>query len=241
MNSSNQLILDIGNTRVKTGYFQNEELTDVSIYDSPEQIPAQNVDLVFYSNVSNVDIESIKKKFNNSHIQEFTRKTKLPIHLDYETPETLGLDRIAGVVGANAEFPNRNVLVIDMGTCITLDLIDSSGCFQGGVISPGYKMRARAMHSFTGKLPLLEKEELYTDSGSIGKSTRSCMQKGAFDGVRYELQGFIKEFSSIFDELTIIMTGGDHSFFESKIKAPIFVRPNLILKGLHTIFEHNER
>jgi type III pantothenate kinase len=128
-----------------------------------------------------------------------------------------------------------------MGSCITLDLIDSSGTFQGGVISPGYKMRAKAMHSFTGKLPLLEKEELYTDSNRIGKSTRSCMQKGAFDGIRYELQGFIEEFSSIFDELTIIMTGGDHTFFESRIKAPIFVRPNLILKGLHTIFEHNER
>ena len=163
-------------------------------------------------------------------------ETSLPITSQYATPHTLGVDRIASVAGANFLYPGKNCLVIDLGTCITYDLIDQSGVHHGGGISPGLEMRLKAMHKFTSKLPLIS---MKGKPDLIGKTTKECMQSGALNGTIAELEGIIWRYRQLFKDLVIIFCGGGAIFFESKIKDDIFALPNLVLTGLNHILRFN--
>jgi len=160
----------------------------------------------------------------------------LPVHIAYKTPQTLGADRRASVVGANFLYKNRNNLIVDLGTCITYDLIDYVGTYHGGGISPGVEMRLKAMHKFTSKLPVVSAK------GSpelIGKTTKECMASGAINGTIAELDGIISQYKQFFEDLNIIFCGGGAIFFETKIKDHIFAVPNLVLVGLNQILRYN--
>ena len=151
------LIIDIGNTTTKVAIFDGEELIKHQILNQPS-VSA----IVLFSkehHISNSIISSVKQKDIicnelNTHFNAlfFTHKTEIPISTNYNTPETLGKDRLAGIVGANKEYPNKNILVIDAGSCITFDFfMDCTYC--GGRISPGVQMRYDALHTFTNQLP----------------------------------------------------------------------------------------
>ncbi len=163
-------------------------------------------------------------------------QTPLPVSIDYRTPHTLGVDRIASVAGASFLHKNLNCLVIDLGTCITYDFIDETGTYRGGGISPGVEMRLKAMHKFTSRLPVVAARG---NPELIGKTTKECMLSGAINGTVAELQGIINQYKQFFSELTIIFCGGDAFFFESKIKDDIFAIPNLVLIGLNQILRYN--
>ncbi len=161
---------------------------------------------------------------------------KLPFVNGYGTPTTLGVDRIAAVAGATHLFPGKACLVIDVGTCITYDILDAEGVYHGGGISPGMEMRLKAMHKFTSKLPLVMpsgRPEL------IGKTTRDCMLSGAMLGTEAEVSGIIVQYTQYFLDLHIIFCGGGAQLFESKIKGHIFAVPNLVLIGLDQILRMN--
>lgn len=162
--------------------------------------------------------------------------TPLPIKSLYKTPQTLGVDRMASVVGAKFLYENKNNLVIDLGTCITYDLLDNEGTYHGGGISPGVDMRLKAMHKFTSKLPLIA---VKGDPELIGKTTKECMLSGAVNGTIAELEGIINRYRQFFEDLNIIFCGGAAFFFESKIKDDIFAIPNLVLVGLNQILRFN--
>jgi type III pantothenate kinase len=135
-------------------------------------------------------------------------------------------------------FPKANCLVVDAGTCITCEFIDSQGKYWGGAISPGLSMRFKAMNTFTARLPLVEPVD---NPPLIGDSTVSSMQSGVIHGVVDELDGAIKRYSEKFDDLKVILTGGDCRFFENKLKASIFAVPELVLRGLNSILLYNIR
>jgi type III pantothenate kinase len=160
----------------------------------------------------------------------------VPLVKDYDTPETLGADRVAAAVGATVLFPDEELVVIDMGTCITYDYVDRREHFQGGLISPGMRMRFQAMHTFTLRLPLIEAIEV---PSLIGKSTRHAMQSGVMNGLIAEINGIVDAYRSQSPNCRVVLCGGDVPFFESLLKPPIFVVSELVLIGLNRILQYN--
>lgn len=189
---------------------------------------------VCISNVTNQDLAPFYKRF--SKVIPLNSQTPLPIKNLYQTPETLGSDRIAGAAGAYALFPNRNILIVDAGTAIKYDFINLRGEYLGGSIAPGLDLKFKALHHFTGKLPLLEKNHQFEMSGS---STTHAIISGVMYGTLLEIQGFIDGYQKQNGEIQVIITGGDHSYFADRLKGTIFAEPNLVLKGLYEILKYN--
>jgi len=166
---------------------------------------------------------------------ELQSNTPLPIENCYDSKETLGKDRIAAVVGAFDIDPNTNVLVIDAGTAITYDIITAEGKYLGGNISPGLEMRYKALSQFTGKLPKVEKAEF---NKLYGKTTEQAIRAGVQNGFVYEVDSTINSFKEFYNNLKVIITGGDAEFFDKKLKNSFFVHFNLTSIGLNRILQH---
>ena len=233
-----QISVDIGNTRCKVGIFNKGRLEKNFIVEKhalPELIKSFRGHIILSSVAG--DYKELCPVPDN--VLCFFSSTPIPIMVDYETPLTLGLDRIAASVGAHYEFPANNSLIIDMGTCVTYDVIDKIGKFQGGAISPGFKIRMKAAAHFTNSLPDISSVHLKYQSKFPSKSTKKGLLKGIEQGLIYEINGFITNFKKEYDDPIIIMTGGDFAYFESYIKGFIFVRPEIVLTGLHKILEYN--
>jgi type III pantothenate kinase len=237
------LTIDIGNTFAKIGKFENGKLTPP--VETLE--PAALDERVYYLNPDKVIICSVGGKVNKnsySFIGQYEtiildHKTSLPFSLDYKTPETLGVDRIAAAAGAQIINPGGVSMIIDAGTCITYDLLDDKDVFHGGIISPGSALRFRAMNEFTGNLPLIEPENIGRAPSLVGKSTKEAMESGVINGINAEIESFIEGYKELFPDLKVIMCGGEAKFFESSLKASIFAIPELVLIGLNRILEYN--
>ncbi|MCP4521484.1 MAG: type III pantothenate kinase [Cytophagales bacterium] len=230
------LVLDFGNTSIKVACFEQDELTDFFVCH--ELIPIY--ELVQNKEPSQIIISSVTKQhlplLSFKNVQVLNHDTPLPITNEYQTPKTLGVDRLAGVIGAMSLFPQTNCLVIDAGTCITYDFLTKDKKYLGGSISLGSQMRFKALHNFTNALPL---EELDLDVDLIGTSTKTAIQSGVFHGMAHEINGVIQAYEKQFGKVQTIICGGDAKYFESMIKAPIFADSNLVLRGLHTILRYN--
>jgi type III pantothenate kinase len=166
----------------------------------------------------------------------FDSDTLLPITNLYATPKTLGKDRLAGVCGAIKYFNNANCLVIDAGTCITYDFIDYKKQYHGGSISPGLQMRLKAMHQYTGKLPLVPLE--FTDD-FVGNSTQTALQTGVVYGVMNEINGFINRYMQRYGQIEVLMCGGDTDFLAKRSESKIFAASDLVITGLNEILIYN--
>jgi type III pantothenate kinase len=233
------LIIDIGNTRIKSALFEKKELKDEFVHLNLEEA------LEFWSKLIFEQCMVSSVKWSESELNavlpfEFrilNHDTKLPIRNKYGSPKTLGLDRIAAAIGAWSMVNQKPVLSIDLGSCITFDLVDQSGAFLGGAISPGLAMRARAMNEFTARLPLVKLKNKPKEL--IGDSTVSCMQIGIWSGVDYEIVGQIKAYQEKYPQIEVFVCGGDAQSFDSLVKDHIFVVPNLVLHGLNAILNHN--
>jgi type III pantothenate kinase len=196
-----------------------------------------SIDKVILSTVKDYSAE-LKKQLQQKFkvFIELGAETLLPIENCYQTKDTLGKDRLAAAVGASSLYPNKNVLVIDAGTAITYDLVNDKGQYLGGNISPGLEMRFKALHQFTGRLPLVEKK----DFGKLfGKTTEEAIRAGVQHGVVFEADKAIDTFKEFYKNLNVIITGGDVNFFDKKLKNSFFVHFNLIAIGLNRILEHN--
>jgi len=191
------------------------------------------------SAVKDVDPEIVRFLSENfDFFLELNDQTKLPIENIYETPDTLGKDRLAAAVGANELFPDQNLMIIDAGTAITYDLVSEKNQFVGGNISPGLEMRFKALNHYTGKLPLVEYSD---DIQLIGRNTVEAIRSGVQNGILFEINETIDLFNRNYQNLQIIMTGGDSNFFERKLNYSIFVHFNLTLIGLNRILEYNAK
>ncbi len=231
------LVIDFGNSTGKAALFDKEEIFKIFNPVGLEEITpiykSNNVDNILISS-SGIDPTLINKKVNNQG-QILSYKSKLPFILEYKTPETLGLDRIAAVAGATFLFPGKNCLIIDMGTCITYDVLIENKHLGGG-ISPGINMRLKALHTFTANLPLVE---LQNEVALVGDTTKSAILSGVVNGVKAEIEEIIRMYSDNYGSLQIIICGGDSVFFENKLKASIFAAPELVLRGLNGILQYN--
>ena len=240
------LIVDIGDTRTKVAVFDSETLVAQWVYDSTlvrkniEDITSQySIDRAIISQVgAPLDYDYL---FVDIPYKVLSSELKLPIQNLYKTPSTLGADRLAVSVGAVALFPNQNNLVIDMGTCITLDFVNSNNEYLGGVIMPGISMKFKALHTFTDKLPLLSvSNSNIVDFGIVGDDTLSSIISGVIGGTILELEGFVSRYIEKFGKMNIIFTGGDAIYFEKRVNFPNFADSSLLLVGLNKILNTNE-
>lgn len=234
------LVVDLGNSRIKAGLFDSKELAVLKVFDDSENffrwLEDQNPDHVIVSSVTLPADEVLQKVNAGGKKLAMSSTLPLPIVNRYESPQSLGVDRIAAACGAIEKFPQRSCLVIDLGSCINYEFVDESANYLGGAISPGVSMRFKAMHTFTARLPLINPTEFVMLTGS---TTEECMQSGVMIGVLSEIEGMIARHMEKYPKMGVILCGGDAHFFENKLKHPIFVAPNLVLVGLNSILLHN--
>lgn len=239
------LVIDIGNSRTKLAVFHERRLAESEKITKPDTghlnrfLNAHDITHSIISSVNDdISVLEVLLKERTQYIR-FTAGVSAGIINKYKSPETLGLDRLAGVIGAKALFPGKNCLVIDAGTCITYDAIDKEGVYEGGSISPGLRMRLEAMHKFTGRLPEVGLSE-YADWQ--GYDTVSAMLSGVVNGSTEEIKGMIGIYGSRYPELQVILCGGDAIFFDSRLKNSIFAHtlktePDLVLIGLNEVIQ----
>lgn len=237
------LVVDVGNTRIKLAVYESNKLlellvaSDDTLKESLVQIAKNySIEHAIIAAVAEIPGELNNFAANVSSIIHLNSETKIPFLNRYETPETLGVDRIALVAAAVTQFPNKNILVIDAGTCITYDMVSAKREYFGGAISPGLEMRLKALHTFTHKLPLLS---LKDEDFFIGNNTKNSLYFGVIYGVVAEIEGFISHFKKENENLTVVLTGGDTIFLAKRLKNSIFANSNFLLDGLNSILEYN--
>jgi len=239
------LVIDLGNSSAKLAVCKGTEILESAISEtiSNREIAyfiSSYPDLkgAIFSSVVNHSRELIDYLDTSFDMfLELTGQTPLPLVNHYKTPESLGYDRIAAVVGAHTIFPGKNVLVIDAGSAITFDVVTSKGEYIGGNISPGMNMRFKALNKFTSRLPLLSVEESSVEL--LGKSTNEAIVSGVVNGLTNEIEGYIESISRIFKNLHVVLTGGDANSFDKRLKNSIFVVSHLNLIGLNRILDYN--
>lgn len=240
-----KLIIDIGNSCIKVAFFEEILLGEVLRYDflSIEDLKNlfflhPNLSSGILSCVGNVSPEVVS--FLRSHLPFFIfldAQTPVPITNAYSTPESLGKDRLAVTVAGHACLPAHNLLIIDVGTCITYDFVDSHGVYHGGAITPGIAMRYASLHQSTALLPL---QHEIAPISELGQSTSQCIHSGVINGIKFEIEGFVNSLSRIHKDLKVIFTGGGGRFFANSVKFKNFAFDNMVLDGLNIILQFNE-
>jgi len=241
------LIIDIGNTTTKVEFFEKNKVVISRKYKKLKLpllealISAHNmgnlIEAVIMSTVSYYPDEVIRYLKKHYYFIFFDDKTPIPIKNNYETPETLGKDRLAAAVAANHIFPDHNVLCIDIGTCIKYDFVNKSNQYSGGAISPGFNIRFNALNTFTEKLPLIESKKV---NYLIGKNTEESILSGVINGTSLEINGIITKYKEIYPDLKVVLSGGDMKYFDKELKISIFAVSNIVTLGLNIVLEFNK-
>src|ERR1019366_257765 len=232
-----RLVIDIGNTRAKAALFEQNKLVHYFVFNNTDELLKANIieqykvkNCIVCSVIDGIEsfIGKLKKQVV---VLLYSIQTSTPLKNCYESPFTLGSDRLAASVAGNFLFPNKNVLVIDAGTCIKYNFINSNNEYIGGAISPGLQMRFKALHTFTNRLPLLEIDENFDTL--IASNSNENILSGVELGAVAEVNSFMAQYKLLYPDINIILTGGDVNFFEKRLKKPIFADSYLILKGLN--------
>ncbi|OEK02838.1 hypothetical protein BFP97_15490 [Roseivirga sp. 4D4] len=233
------LVIDFGNTNIKCGVFDADQLVNqLTFSDVSEARTFITRDIYFQIGVCSVNQSREEIVGDIPELENalfLSPDTPSPLEIDYDTPLTLGMDRLAAAIGAFTLFSEQPLMVIDVGTCITYDFVNK-GVYKGGIISPGVELRYKSMNDYTKNLPLLNQREAST---LIGKSTEQSMVSGVINGIVGEIESHISQFMLNNADLKVIMTGGGAKIFESKIKSDIFVALEIVLVGLNRVLEYN--
>jgi len=242
------LVIDIGNTLIKVAVFRQDELLQFEQYQAVDEgilrglIGKYDIKQAIISSVRN-ETEAWREAIGTTiKVKNFSGEMAVDIVNHYKTPETLGPDRLAAVIGAHKLYPAENNLVIGAGTAITYDYIDAAGNYFGGSISPGLNMRYKALNYYTGALPLLTADAQFDER--YGADTAGAIRSGVQNGIKYELNGFVESYYKDAKNINIILTGGDSIFFDTLLKNSIFAtciknEPYLVLKGLNAVIRLN--
>ena len=239
-----KLVLDIGNTLGKLVVYEQEDEVFRTQFKLVE-MHATLIDLFFdFPEIkqailcSVVSIEPQIQLFlkEKTILLEVNSEMQLPFENRYETPETLGADRIALVAAAVFMYPGKNCLVVDTGSCVTYDFISSNGIYRGGAISPGLQMRFKAMHEHTNKLPFVTLKEEFI---ALGANTQNSILAGAVNGLVFEIEGWQSSLGRTYEDLTLILTGGDAQFLSKRLKNTIFAHSNFLVQGLCQLLDYN--
>jgi type III pantothenate kinase len=240
------LIVDVGNTYVKFAVFKSGDLIykrNFKLNEFKEQYQTLKNDFpelkkAIISSVGHLSKDQIELITKDLNVIELSTELKFPFKNSYSTPKTLGVDRIALVCSSVNQFPNKNVLIIDAGTCITYDFITKDNEYLGGAISPGLRLRYKSLNNLTANLPLLETK---LPTKRVGDSTESSIHSGIVNGVITEINGIMDQYQQEYSDLTVILTGGDTNFLSNQLKNSIFANSNFLFEGLNFILEYNSK
>jgi type III pantothenate kinase len=238
------LILDFGNTYKKIAAVSQGKIvcltakTHIEVNDIVEI--ERNYDIknaVLSSVVDDTETEIVERYLEEKYkFLKLSKETKLPIQNAYLSKSTLGSDRLACAVAAYELFPQENVLVLQLGTCLTSDFITKEGVYLGGSISPGMNMRFEALHHFSAKLPLVEYQNIHS---LLGKSTEESILSGVIYGITAECDYIINSYKERYENIKIILTGGKAKKFEHTIKSELLALDNFVILGLDAILRYN--
>ena len=238
------LIVDIGNTSTKLAVYDKgkrifaSRINDLSCEELEKELSGHKIKRAIISSVKELAPFISDLLFTNiSDVHVLSHRSKLPFKIEYETPETLGTDRIAAVAGAYECFQGEDVLVIDAGTAITFDFL-LGNCYKGGNISPGINMRFYALNKFTEKLPLVEKTSVFSFPG---KNSTDAILAGVIRGVTFEINEYIRTFKKERKKIKVIITGGDCDFLKEKGSHEAYYMPDIVIDGLNYILEYNAK
>ena len=234
-------MIDIGNTKTKYAQFVGDCIKEKGFCNTEE---TSKIVCVYSEKVKNIMLSSVKpipdlvlskSKNKDCKLIVLSSELQMPFKTSYNSPKTLGSDRLALIAGAVSVFPNRPVLIIDAGTCITFDFVDSKKNHLGGAISPGLQMRLNALKSQTSALPAVNLREPHK---LIGDSTVNSILSGVVNGAIKELDGTIDTYKKRYPGTIVVITGGDLGFFDKKLKNSIFADEDILLKGMYFIQKH---
>lgn len=238
------LVIDVGNTHTKVAVFEAKEIQfqergavlslAATLAGVLNRYPVTDA---FISQVAPLPEAATAMLSERCRLYFLSHRSKLPFSNRYATPETWGADRMALVSAASCRFPAKNALVIDAGTCITYDFLNSANEYLGGAISPGIRLRYQALHTFTAHLPLVETEDF---PGFMGNSTTTSIHAGVVNGTTCEIEGMIAQYEKKYGDVQVILTGGDAPFLAKRLKSSIFVSPNFMMEGLNVVLELNK-
>lgn len=235
------LIVDIGNTRTKYTVYDGGDwvVCGMGISEAYELASGylhrgQEVNMILSSTgfISEEVREHLKSA--STFFCEMSSEIPLPIKLGYDTPKTLGVDRIAGCVGGVALFPGKELLIIDSGTAVTYDFVSVEGEFLGGNISPGLGIRFRALNEFTVRLPLVKCD---VNHGYMGKNTHDAILNGVMNGILFEIRGYIDETYRNNPDAVVIITGGGSEYLKKTLDRQVFFADKLVNLGLNRVLE----
>ncbi|MBK9453685.1 MAG: type III pantothenate kinase [Bacteroidetes bacterium] len=242
------IVVDIGNSRVKLGYFEGDQLLAASAFphaDYPQAVLASEPWRQYSGHSKYLGMASVGKAEMvkatdillaaqpGLRLKVISRETALPIGNRYQTPQTLGMDRICAAVAGFRRAGKGPVLVVNAGTALTYDYVDANGDYLGGAISLGLRSRFRALYDYTAALPLLPHEGPLQ---WVGDTTETCMRSGLIHGIVLEIEGFIAQYQQLSTQpLSVFLTGGDAEFLGNLLKNITFVDSNLLLHGINTL------
>lgn len=245
------LTIDFGNSLVKYGIFDNEKLVIKSQINTSNldsfliSIEDYEINKCIISSVTNIPdkfLEDLKFKFDSVLI--LSSKSKIPFEINYNPKESLGIDRIALISGAISTFPNQEILIIDAGTCITYDFVDSNKHYYGGAISPGLSTRFKSLNNFTERLPLIDNSKFNDifdkNIDFLGLNTQDSIILGVYKSIIFEIDGYINLIKLKYPNIKVVLTGGDTKYFDGKVKNTIFADENFLLKGLNYLIHYND-
>tara|TARA_X000001036_G_scaffold131989_1_gene124864 strand:+ start:144 stop:863 length:720 start_codon:yes stop_codon:yes gene_type:complete len=236
------LVLDVGNSLLKIALFEKSEL--IQKFKFSENYKRNIEDIIsnhkvthsIISNVGRIDDSIINILKESTNLLLVSNQLKIPFKNLYKSKNTLGQDRLALVSAAAFNFPNENVLIVDVGSCITYDFKNNNNEYLGGGISPGISMRFKSLNTFTSNLPLIDFDSIYQ---LIGNNTKNSITSGVVNGTISEINGIIQQYREEFKNIRIILTGGDSNFLLKRIKNTIFADRNFLLIGLNKLLEDN--
>lgn len=236
------LVLDFGNTRIKAGIFKEQELQNNFVFDSETELmhflfDKKNITNCIICSVTDDHNLVVDKLSESMKVILYSSSTKIPLKNLYKSLSTLGSDRIAASVGAYFFFQNKNVLTIDAGTCIKYNFVNNNNEYIGGAISPGLKMRLKALNHFTHALPLIELDKNYEKL--TGATTEESILSGALTGAVCEVESIIERYKNAYKNLEVVITGGDADYLGKQLKSRFFTSQNILLIGLNTILNFN--
>lgn len=239
------LVVDIGNTRLKYAFFRQGERMQTG-YEREEMFRLLEKYVregepvsIFLSGSGKIE-DSLRSRL--MHYADYWLEARpgmpLPVSIGYETPETLGFDRIAGCIGARLFFPDKEILVVDSGTAITYNYLSKADVFLGGNIAPGMEIRFCALHLYTDKLPYVKAEQ---ELKAYGRNTHDAILIGVMKGILWEVGGCIAEFLQACPDGQVVVTGGNSMYLEKKLSREVFFEKYLGLYGLNEILEYNKK
>ncbi|MEI8053949.1 MAG: type III pantothenate kinase [Bacteroidota bacterium] len=236
------LCIDFGNTRLKAAVFHDhffiEEINIES--DSIETISSllekYNPAKTILSSVINHNPEIEILLASKTLFHKLSNQSKLNFHITVSKPDSIGADRLALIAAACNIYPNKNNLIIGLGSCITYNFVNQQHLFIGGAISPGMDLRFKSMHDYTAKLPLVQSDPNFP---FIGYDTKTNLQSGVIFGIASEIDGFIEKYSNKYGNFNVVLTGGDAPYFASQLKNKIFADIYFLFKGLYALSELN--